>query len=514
MYKIKHLSFSLLLSLLFSFNLLGITVDYGDRLFNGNFIKEQQIFNPNYKIHYKDKILINIWGELNQSLTVSVDSKGNIYIPELGVFNVIGNTNAIVQKKIAKKLKELYKKNIYVYTNLVNYQKINVYIGGNVKKPGIYSGFPNDIIIKYLDKAKGLTKQGSYRNIEIKRNNKIIDKIDLYAFLNNGNIPDLQLSNGDVIFVPSCKEFSTIEANTNSIKYQITDKDNQLTKIINDIGLVGNNKAFIERHDTDTDKYISEKIDKLKDIKLFNLDIVKLFKEKSYTNIKIHVKDEINNKDYFTTVKYKNTFKQLMYKISLLNDELANVRIYRKSVAQRQKKDLDLSLDMLEKNIYSSTSRTFEESNVRDEEVKRIRTFIQKARSVKPKGQIVISSIKDLADLKLEDEDTVVIAKNNRIVNIVGQVNFPNTFSIKKNTSLKQALKWTGGLSDTADADKIFVLNNNGFVTHVTNTDFILPNNSTVFVMKKIDSKLFLMAKDIVEVVYKIALSSSVILTP
>ena len=49
----------------------------------------------------------------------------------------------------------------------------------------------------------GVNEQGSLRNIQIKRNNKVISTYDFYDFLLKGSVDsDVVLQDGDVIFIP------------------------------------------------------------------------------------------------------------------------------------------------------------------------------------------------------------------------------------------------------------------------------------------------------------------------
>jgi protein involved in polysaccharide export with SLBB domain len=58
----------------------------------------------------------------------------------------------------------------------------------------------------------GPSKNGSYRNIELLRNNKLVKKIDIYNFLVNGNQSDnLGLKDNDVIRIPTYNNRVTIE---------------------------------------------------------------------------------------------------------------------------------------------------------------------------------------------------------------------------------------------------------------------------------------------------------------
>lgn len=194
---------------------------FGEELFQGKFQNDMNYFNSNYTINFKDKLQINIWGEFEFSEVLAVDLRGNIFIPKIGVVKAQGKTSDELLKVIQHKIKTFYTSNIFCYINLLSYEKINVVVGGNIKTPGSYSGYPNDLILNFIDKAGGISKGGSYRNIEIHRQNKVIKNIDLYEFLNKGVLAQFQFENGDTIFIKNTDNFINLYKDNQKIKYEI-----------------------------------------------------------------------------------------------------------------------------------------------------------------------------------------------------------------------------------------------------------------------------------------------------
>src|SRR3546814_11940953 len=59
-----------------------------------------------------------------------------------------------------------------------------------------------DSIVHYIDQAGGIDPdRGSFLDIEVKRGSTVRAKLNLYDFLLRGEMPQIQLSDGDVIFV-------------------------------------------------------------------------------------------------------------------------------------------------------------------------------------------------------------------------------------------------------------------------------------------------------------------------
>ena len=90
---------------------------------------------------------------------------------------------------------------------------MQVILVGFVKVPGIYTLPGNSSVLSALRLAGGISDQGSFRNIEIKRLGEVIGNFDLYDLLINGNNQFNQaLRPGDSVVVRAAvKEFLFME---------------------------------------------------------------------------------------------------------------------------------------------------------------------------------------------------------------------------------------------------------------------------------------------------------------
>lgn len=86
--------------------------------------------------------------------------------------------------------------------SLISANTISVFVTGSVKHPGQYSGVSNDSALAFLQKAGGVDPiRGSYRKIDVLRENNIVETIDLYDFLEKGYLPTHRFQDGDTIVV-------------------------------------------------------------------------------------------------------------------------------------------------------------------------------------------------------------------------------------------------------------------------------------------------------------------------
>jgi hypothetical protein len=190
---------------------------------------------------------------------------------------------------------------------------------------------------------------------------------------------------------------------------------------------------------------------------------------------------------------------------------LAAISIYRKSVARRQKQLLQQSLDNLERLVVGASSISLEEAQLRQVESETILAFIERARGVEPKGQILLESLEEAADLYLEDGDIIHIPTMTNLVTVFGEVKYPNTQTIRSKDSLINYIERAGGFSDNANEKDIMVIRPNGLMEQVgKGRGTTVSAGDEIIVLPQPDGKGLLFAKEISTIVYQIALSARV----
>jgi len=175
---------------------------------NSSFEPNLKLATPvNYIIGPDDQLNINVYGNSLVNWRLDVSPEGNINIPGIGVLNVGGKTieNATLQiksKLAANNYAIGHGTNVQV--TLGNIRSIKVIMIGQLEKPGTYTLPSLATVFNALYTAGGPTENGSLRQIEIIRNNRIIRHLDVYDFLVKGNQKDnIALQDQDVVRVPT-----------------------------------------------------------------------------------------------------------------------------------------------------------------------------------------------------------------------------------------------------------------------------------------------------------------------
>lgn len=186
---------------------------FGREIFsNKNLSFEPNLNMPtprNYPLSAGDELQINVWGdsELNLQLTVSPD--GTIIIPNVGPVAISGLTveqaeNRIKQElgKIMTNLVDGSEPNTFVSVGLGKIRSIKVNIVGEAVTPGTYTLPSLASLFNALYAAGGVNDIGSLRNIRVYRNNKEIANLDVYDYLLKGKYDtNIRLEDNDMIII-------------------------------------------------------------------------------------------------------------------------------------------------------------------------------------------------------------------------------------------------------------------------------------------------------------------------
>ncbi|MFC0776762.1 SLBB domain-containing protein [Flavobacterium sp. HJSW_4] len=192
---------------------------FGSELFDKptlNFEPDLKMATPiNYVLGPGDKLEVSIYGIQQFEDTAPVNFEGKISITNVGQISVAGMSIEAATQKIRAAIARVYSTvrsgQSQVSVSLSDIRTIKVTIVGG-KQPGNYSISSLASVYNALHLAGGPGKNGSYRNIELIRNNKIYKNIDIYKFLVKGDQSDnVNLRDNDVIRIPAYTQRVVVE---------------------------------------------------------------------------------------------------------------------------------------------------------------------------------------------------------------------------------------------------------------------------------------------------------------
>ncbi|TRU02524.1 MAG: sugar transporter [Microcystis aeruginosa Ma_AC_P_19900807_S300] len=188
---------------------------FGSELYTSvapNFEPNLKMATPmNYVLGPDDELLVTVYGVQEYAGELLVSDEGSINVPNVGQIRVAGLTI----EAATQKLKTVMGNSVYPYLknggaklsvtlNKIRSIKVTI-IGAN--RPGNYTLSSLSTVFNALYVAGGPTEFGSFREIELVRNNKVERKIDLYRMLLKGDQSDnIGLKDNDVIRIPAYKK--------------------------------------------------------------------------------------------------------------------------------------------------------------------------------------------------------------------------------------------------------------------------------------------------------------------
>ena len=487
---------------------------FASNLFEGRFASTfSDTVNGDYLIGAGDRIVVRFWGAKTYDAVLVVDQQGNVFIPEVGPVHLAGTRQNQLTRKVEAALGQVYKKNVNIYVNLQSAQPVAVYVTGFVNHPGRYAGGSIDSLMAFIDRAGGIdAERGSYRQIELIRGDKVIGRYDLYKFVLMGQLPNVRLKNGDVILV---KEkgvtVSAVGALRDRALYEFSApqkaKGSGLIEMASPMENVTHVSVRGTRDSKPFNAYYS--IEDFKTVKLADGDFVEFVSDKVGETIMASVTGAVNGASRYPVDK-KIRLRDFLRQVEV-DEYLASVEsvyLRRESVAQAQKAVIKDSLYRLERSVLTASSNTPEEAGVRVQEAEMIQNFVKRASKMEPDGVVVVSRGGAVQDIWLENGDELVIPQRSSVVQITGEVVLPKAVAFDPDMTLDDYLSASGGISERGDSHTILVAKTNGEVGLISQLG--IGAGDRIIVLPKVETKSMLLAKDLMQIIYQIAVATKI----
>jgi hypothetical protein len=348
-------------------------------------------------------------------------------------------------------------------------------------------------------------------DITVKRGSVVRKHFNLYEFLLNGVIPQVQLADGDAIVVgPREHVFSVTGEVYNAYDFEFSSPVITLQEAL-DVARPkpgATHVSIVRRQGTQrTSEYYP--IGEASQIKLNDGDQLTVTTDRYAGTIQVRV-EGAHSGEHALVLPYGATMAQVLAQIKTNPlSRVDEVQLFRKSVADRQKEMLDVSLQKLQEAALSAPSSTSEEANLRAREADMISKFVEQARKTQFKGQVVLDE-KTLNTMILEDGDVINIPERTSIVLVHGEVLFPNAVSWQDGLTPDDYINRVGGYTQNSDASKVIVIRQNGEAEIGTKHTRLVAGDE-LMVLPKIKSKNIEVARGITQILYQLAIAAKVI---
>lgn len=284
----------------------------------------------NYIIGIGDELGISVFGFSYYNEVLKVDSRGAINPQQMGPVFVKGLSFEKAKALIRSKMSQYFDlSNNRLEITLAYSRSITVNIVGEVVKPGSYKIPALNTAFNALILAGGPNDIGTLRNIQIRRDGKVIRTLDVYEFLNNPNSKqDFYLEDNDYIIIPTINRLVRLSGEVNRATQFEIKSDEGLLDVIKYAGGLKEGaykeKIQIVRRSNLESKIIELNLDSLmkikKDFDLQNGDLITIKSTINEILNKVSIKGAVNFAGDFSLGKSERVYDLIMKSGGLKQD--------------------------------------------------------------------------------------------------------------------------------------------------------------------------------------------------
>lgn len=490
---------------------------FGSQIFSGRFASEAfSGFNPDYQVAVGDRISVRMWGAFNFEATQPVDAQGNVFIPNVGPVRVLGVRNAELNTTVESQVKRTFRASVGVYATLEAAQPVKVYVTGFVRAPGLYAGLSSDSVLYYLDRAGGIDPaRGSYLQVDVLRGGRPRAQVDLYRFLLDGRIDPLQLQDGDTIVVAPRKH--TVQVGGEVLNPYIFEFAQPQVSAGQVLAVArprpGATHLSIVRKIGAERRSEYHPLSNAANVVIQDGDEVLLTSDKYPGTILVRI-EGAHLGERSLVLPYGARLKDAVERLKPAPQaNMAALQLYRRSVATRQVELLQASLRSLETYALTARSATSEEASLRQREGEQILQFVERARRVQPRGQVVLAESAGAGETLLEDGDIIRLPDTSNVVLVSGEVLMPNALIYGAGDDIESYIRRAGGYTQGADQARVLIVRQDGSIVEaLPSARTVLRAGDELMVLPKVQTKNIEVTRGITQIIYQIAVAARIAL--
>ena len=438
---------------------------YGSDFFNTFQTSFMPINEPNpdsgYMLDVGDVLEIQLVGPNEYTEELSINSDGSISMPNIGKIVIAGLSLNDASQLIKSNVNSALIGN-EAFISLSEIRDVNIIVTGNAENPGIYTLTGNSNILHALSAAGGISKHGSLREINLIRDNLIIETLDIYDLLIEGKYNlKKRLRSGDVVFVEAVKNIVTIDGAINRpALYEALDGQKLMSIIKYANGITRNadrDNISLERLQDGALKTIPIPNDSyFKSINVEDGDLIYL-REYPYRQAKISgavlkpgsytlaagdtIKDLIEKAGGFTENAYQ-------FGAVYLNEDAKVVNELSKEILYQE--FLDNIIALSQQNIAGDLTP--------------IVKLTEEIKNTDANGRVVIDLLNESSvdRYRIKEGDELYIPEMNNVVYVYGEISSEGAVMFSENKDVEYFVDKSGGYKRFADNESIYILHPNG----------------------------------------------------
>ncbi len=518
-------------------------VDFLNRADDASAAEDNPLVPPDYLIKPGDEILVTLWGSVDAEVRAVVDRSGRIAIPRVGPIFVSGVRYADLSDTISKRVAQVFR-NFELSASLGRLRGLRVFVTGYVARPGSYSLTSLSTLTAALTQAGGPSPAGSFRNVTLRREGKVLASFDLYDFLLKGDrSADRVLQPDDVIQVgPVGPQVALIGSINQPAIFEI-----KTGETIQDVvAMAGGFSALADRSRLTLERLGDRRDVRIREIALpasegttlTHGDVMRAFSAVDASlpiqrqNKRVRVDGEVQRPGEYVLPPNSSIADAMRAAGGLTTAAfLFGAEFSRESVRVTQQDNYERALRDLETE-FTRSATTQRTSNADEAAAATARgsasgRLIERLRAVKPTGRVVLQmqpGQPELPDLALEDGDRLYIPPRATTIGVFGSVFNGGSYLFNEGRMVEDYLRLAGGPTRGADTESAFVIRANGsVVSGLQSSSFwrsgelkgipAMPGD-TIFVPEEINKTTFVQsAKDWTQIIYQLGIGLAAVAT-
>jgi len=438
---------------------------YGSDFFNTFQTSFMPINEPNpdsgYMLDVGDVLQVQLVGANENNIEeLLINADGSITLEDIGEIVIAGLSLNDASQLIKSKVNSSFI-GTEAFINLIEIRDVNILVTGNAENPGIYTLTGNSNILQALLAAGGISEFGSLREINLIRDDVIVETLDIYDLLIEGKYSiKKRLRSGDVVFVETRKNIITIAGAVNRpAKYEALD-DQKLISIIEYANGI-NRTADLEN--------IS--LERMVD---GSLKTIAVPNDSYFKAIDVQDGDSIYIREYpYRQAKISGAvLKPGSYTMAAgqtINDLIEKAGGYTENAYQfgaiylneDAKKVNELSKEILYQEFLDSIIAASQQ-NIGD--LTPVVKLTEDIKNTSPNGRVVINLLNDASiDLyKIKEGDELFVPERNNVVYVYGEISSEGAVMYSDNQNVEYFVEKSGGYKKFADNESIYILHPNG----------------------------------------------------
>jgi len=436
-----------------------------------------------------------------------------VFVPNVGPIKLSGTANRDLDRVVRGAVQRVYRDNVGVYASLEQSQPVRIFVTGFVRSPGQYAGTAGESILGYLTRAGGVDpERGSYIDIRLVRSGAMRAEFNLYDFLLAGTLPPVQLQDGDTLVVGARQNAVLVSGEVfNAYGFEFRGERIAAAEILQLArAKPGATHASILHKSGARQTGEYHPIEQLSTVTVAAGDEIAIVADRSPGTILVRVDGAVASSRVLTLPHGSKLADALALIQPTPQAQLSSLQLFRTSVARRQREMLETSLRALETNALTARSATREESLLRAQEATLVSKFVQRARTVEPRGQVILGNREKAADILLEDGDVLQIPEKSSIVMVHGEVTQPQAIAYDSSSNVGDYLRLAGGTTQKRSDARVLLIRQDGTFE---DGDRAKPRpGDEIMVLPEVGSRSIEVTRGITQILYQIAIAAKVAL--